>query len=127
MKTVVVLGASAKPDRYAFMAMERLQQHGYTAIPVNPAVAEILGEQCYASIQSVPGPIDTVTMYVGSERSTPLVDEIIRAKPRRIIFNPGAENQKLAEAAKAAGIKVIHGCTLVLLQAGTFENDGHTD
>lgn len=126
MKTVVVLGASRNPDRYAFRAMERLQRHGYKAIPVNPAVAEILGEQCYASIQNVPGPIDTVTIYVGSERSTPFIDEIIRVKPRRIIFNPGAENQKLAEAAKAAGIEVIRGCTLVLLQAGTFEGDGRT-
>ena len=120
MKSVVVLGASQKPDRYAFMAMERLQKHGYKAIPVNPGLTEILGEQCYVSILDVPGPIDTVTMYLGAERSTPLIDEIIQAKPRRIIFNPGAENDALVKAAQGAGIEVIIGCTLVMLGAGTF-------
>ena len=120
MKTVVVLGASPKPDRYAFMAMERLRQHGYKAVPVNPAFPEILGEKCYANIGDVPGPIDTVTVYLGEPRSTPLNAEIIAAKPRRIIFNPGAENPALEKAAVAAGIEAVNGCTLVMLAAGTF-------
>jgi len=120
MKTVVVLGASAKPGRYAFMAMEGLQEHGYKAIPVNPALAEVLGEHCYPSIRDVPGPIDTVTMYLGAERSTPLIEDMIQAKPRRIIFNPGAENDQLTKAAKDAGIEVVNGCTLMMLGAGTF-------
>ena len=124
MKSVVVLGASQKPDRYAFMAMERLKKHGYKAIPVNPAVTEVLGEHCYPSIRDVPGPIDTVTMYLSEAHSTPLIGDIIAAAPRRIIFNPGAENGMLAEAADAAGIRVIHGCTLVMLQAGTFDDTG---
>ena len=120
MKTVVVLGASQKPDRYAFMAMERLQKHGYKAIPVNPALTEVLGEQCYPSIRDVPHPIDTVTMYLGAERSTPLINDIIQAKPRRIIFNPGTENDALVKAAEDAGIEVVIGCTLVMLGAGGF-------
>lgn len=79
------------------------------AITVNPTLAEVLGEQCYASIRDVPEPIDTVAIYLGAERSSPLIDEIIRAKPRRIIFNPAAENDELAEAAEDAGIAVIIG------------------
>lgn len=120
MKTIVVLGASPKPDRYAFMAMQRLQEKGFSAAPVNPAFTEILGQKCYRSICDVPGPIDTVTMYLGEQRSTPLIEEIIRSKPRRIVFNPGAENEALENAAKGAGIDVVHGCTLVMLAAGSF-------
>lgn len=120
MKTVVVLGASPKPDRYAFRAMQRLQQHGYRAIPVNPAFQEILGERCLAGVGEVEEPIDTVTMYLGAARSEPLTQEILAAHPRRIIFNPGAENEALASAARTAGIEVVNGCTLVMLAAGTF-------
>ncbi|MEQ1861536.1 MAG: CoA-binding protein [Chthoniobacteraceae bacterium] len=119
-KNVVVIGATPKPDRYAFMAMQRLQQHGYRAIPVNPAFSEIRGERCHASIADVNEPIDTVTMYVGAARSTPLIQEIVAAKPRRIVFNPGAENPELSAAARAAGIEVAKGCTLLMLGAGTF-------
>ena len=120
MKTVVVIGASAKADRYSFKAMERLQAHGYKAIPVNPTVPEILGETCHPGIRDVAGPIDTVTLYLSEAHSTPLIGDIIGAAPRRIVFNPGAENPQLAKAAEAAGIGVVHGCTLVMLQAGTF-------
>ena len=120
MKNVVVLGATPKEDRYAFLAMQKLKAHGHRAIPVNPAFNEVLGEPCYKSIADVAEPIDTLTMYVGAARSEPLIPEIIKAHPRRIIFNPGAENDHLATAAEAEGIEVIHGCTLVMLQTGTF-------
>jgi len=69
MKSGMVLGPSPKPDRYAFKAMQRLQEHGYKAIPANPAFSEVLGERCYASISDVPQPIDTVTLYLGAVRS----------------------------------------------------------
>jgi len=120
MKSVVIIGASTNPDRYAFKAMQRLQDHGYKAIPVNPAFNEVLGERCYASIADVPQPIDTVTLYLGSPRSTPLIQGILKAKPRRIICNPGAENFELEKAASARGIEVVYDCTLVMLGAGTF-------
>jgi predicted CoA-binding protein len=119
-KNVVVLGATPKEDRYANIAMQRLQRHGYRPIPVNPAFEEILGERCYRSIADVPQPIDTVTMYVGAARSTPLIPEIVAAKPRRIVFNPGAENAELASEAEKNGIEMVEGCTLVMLGAGTF-------
>lgn len=120
MKSVVVLGATPKADRYAFLAMKRLAEHGHKAIPVNPAFSEVLEERCYGSIADVPQPIDTVTMYLSAERSTPLAGDIIQAKPKRIIFNPGAENEDLARAAAAAGIETVDGCTLVMLEAGSF-------
>ena len=115
-ETVAVLGASPKPDRYAYRAMEMLRQYGHRAIPVNPAFPEILGATCYRSISEIPEPIQTVTMYVGKARSDPLIGEIIAARPRRIIMNPGAENDALAEKARGTGIEVEEACTLVMLR-----------
>jgi uncharacterized protein len=119
-EVVAVIGASPKPDRYAFRAMQLLAEHGHRAIPINPAFDEILGEKCYRSIVDVPDKIDTVTLYLSEARSDPLIDEIIEAKPRRIIMNPGAENDALAEKARARGIEVVEDCTLVMLGSGTF-------
>ena len=119
-ETVAIMGASPKPDRYAYKAMQMLRQFGHRPIPVNPAFPEVLGETCYRSIADAPKPIDTVTMYLGKQRSDPLIDEIVAAKPRRIIMNPGAENEDLAEKAEAAGIEVDYACTLVMLRTGQF-------
>ena len=119
-ETVAVLGASPKPDRYAYRAMQMLRQFGHRAIPVNPAFPEILGDTCYANLADVPDRVDTITMYLGKQRSDPLIDDIIAAKPKRIIMNPGAENDELARKAEAAGIEPIYDCTLVMLQTGSF-------
>ncbi len=119
-ETVAVLGASPKPDRYAYRAIEMLREYGHRPIPVNPAFSEILGQKCYASIAAVPEKLDTATMYLGKVRSDALIDEILRVHPRRIIFNPGAENPDLAAQARERGIEVIEGCTLVMLRSGTF-------
>ena len=120
-KTVAILGASPKPNRYAFRALEMLREYGHRPFPINPAYEEILGEKCYPKISAAPGPIDTVTLYLGQERSNPLIEEIIHAKPRRIIMNPGAENGTLAAKANKAGIEVVEGCTLVMLRTGQFQ------
>jgi predicted CoA-binding protein len=120
VETVAVLGASPKPDRYAYRAMQMLRQFGHRAIPVNPAFDEILGETCYGKLADVPGVVDTITMYLGKQRSDPLIEEIIAAKPKRIIMNPGAENDDLAVKAQAAGIEPVYDCTLVMLQTGSF-------
>ena len=117
---VAILGASPKPDRYAYRAMQTLREFGHRAVPVNPAFSDILGETCYATLGEVPDRVDTVTMYLGKQRSDPLIDEIIAAQPKRIIMNPGAENDELAAKARAAGIEPIYDCTLVMLQTGSF-------
>jgi len=119
-ETVAILGASPKPDRYAYKAMELLREHGHRPLPINPAFDEILGEKCYPKISDAPGPINTVTLYLGEQRSNPLIEEIVKVKPRRIIMNPGAENSALAAKAEEAGIEVVEGCTLVMLRMGQF-------
>ena len=100
--------------------MEMLRQYGHRPLPVNPAFKEVLGETCYPTIGEAPGPIDTVTLYLGKSRSDPLIPAILGARPRRIIMNPGAENQDLAREARQAGIEVVEDCTLVMLQTGSF-------
>jgi hypothetical protein len=119
-ETVAILGASPKPERYAYKAFEMLREYGHRPIPINPAFVDIMGVKCYPKISDAPGPIDTVTLYLGQARSDPLIAEILAAQPRRIIMNPGAENYALAEKAEGAGIEVVEGCTLVMLRTGQF-------
>jgi predicted CoA-binding protein len=117
---VAVLGASPKPERYAYKAIVMLREYDHRPIPVNPAYDEVLGEKCYPRVSDVPDKIDTVTLYLGKARSNPLINEIVDLAPRRIIMNPGAENADLADKARARGIEVIEGCTLVMLRSGHF-------
>ncbi len=117
---VAVLGASPKEDRYSFKAVHLLKEYGHTPIPVHPAGHTVDGIPGLKSLADITDPIDTLSMYVGPEISNGELDKILRLKPRRVIFNPGAENQTLAAKLSAAGIEVVEGCTLVMLRSDQF-------
>ncbi len=119
-RKVAVLGASPKPERYSNQAIRLLGRYDYRPIPVNPAFAEIEGLACFPSLAAIGEAVHTITVYLGPARSTPLISEIVAANPKRIILNPGAENEALAAAANSAGIEVVEGCTLVMLRTGLF-------
>ncbi len=117
---VIVLGASNKPDRFSYKAVDQLLQAGHTVFPVHPIIKEVLGQPVYTSLDLIKKPIDTITLYVAAQKSTSLMAAILTMNPRRLIFNPGAENPELEEAASDAGIQVIRACTLVMLSVGEF-------
>jgi len=119
-ETVVIIGASNNPERYSHRALLMLRKHGHEVVPVHPKLAEIEGIPVVADVSLITGPVDTVTMYVGAAISSGLQDKLITLKPRRIIFNPGAENATLADALQKAGIACEEACTLVLLNTGQF-------
>jgi predicted CoA-binding protein len=119
-ETVVVLGASNNPDRYSYKALVSLVQNGYRVIPVNPALKSIEGLAVKAGMSMITEPVWTLTLYVGPERLEPMIGEILKLKPQRIISNPGTELNELKEKAEAAGIEYIEACTLVMLATGQF-------
>lgn len=118
--SVAVVGASPKADRYSNRAMQMLENYGHTPIPVAPAHSEILGRTVYRSLTDIAGPIHTVALYVGSERQTDIVADILRVKPVRVIFNPGTENPAAYDQLRTAGIEPLEACTLVMLSTGQF-------
>ncbi len=93
---------------------------GHEVYPVHRRIKEVEGVMVYVSISDIDDRIDTVTMYVGAEASDMLLEEIISKEPKRIIFNPGAENSNLEKKAKEQGIATINACTLVMLKTRQF-------
>jgi hypothetical protein len=117
---VAVLGASPKEDRFSFKAVKMLKEYGHSPIPVHPAGHTVDGTPGLKSLDDIREPVDTLTMYVGPDISNGELERILRLKPRRIIFNPGSENEPLAEKLEAAGIEVVRACTLVMLRTEQF-------
>jgi uncharacterized protein len=117
---VAVLGASPKEDRYSFKAIQMLKEYGHQPIPVHPSGHVVDGQVSLKSLDEITEPVDTLTMYVGPEISNGELERILKLKPRRVIFNPGAENYELAPKLQAAGIEVVQACTLVMLRTEQF-------
>ncbi|MFN8311017.1 MAG: CoA-binding protein [Chitinophagales bacterium] len=117
--STLVLGASENPSRYSFLAINRLLQHGYKVLAVGARPGVVNSVPITTAIDLTQRP-DTVTLYLSPPNQKPYYDQLLQLKPRRIIFNPGTENQELADLAKAAGIQTTEACTLVLLGTGQY-------
>lgn len=118
-KKTLVLGASDNPSRYSYLAVNRLKSHGHPVVAIgkkNSIVAGVPIEKEKKDWKNV----DTVTLYLNPTHQQQYYDYILSLKPRRIIFNPGAENDELAELAVKNGIKPIEACTLVLLSTDQY-------
>lgn len=119
MKKTLVIGATPDPDRYAYLAANKLVKHGHEIVNVGIKKGEVAGVPIEPPV-AVHNDIDTVTLYVGTRNQPPLYDYILNTKPRRIIFNPGTENAELEAMARQRGIETVEGCTLVMLSTGEF-------
>ncbi len=118
-KKTLILGASENPNRYSNMALKKLRAHGHEVV----AIGRRTGRVDDVDIQkSLPGEkdIDTVTMYMNEQNQKEYEDYILSLNPKRIIFNPGAENYSLAKRAKEKGIQPLEACTLVMLGTGQY-------
>lgn len=115
----LVLGASDNPERYSYLAIRRLRASGHAV----QAIGHREGQVDDVPIQkawNMDGPIDTVTLYLNPRNQAPYQDQILALFPRRIIFNPGTENDDFQALARKKGIQVVEGCTLVMLSTGMY-------
>ena len=119
-QTVVVLGASPKPERYANRAILMLKAAGHHVVPVHPKLETIEGLPVIHQLKDIHDAVDTLTLYVGPARLQPMIEDIVALRPARVIFNPGTESKALQNRLEEAGIPYLKACTLVMLQTRQF-------
>ena len=120
-KKTVVVGASPNPARYAYRAAHMLTEYSHPIIPLSIKRGELAGETILDLREKpfIPD-VDTLTLYIGPQHYEQWMDYLLDLSPRRIIFNPGTENPDFMAQAEERGIEVVEGCTLVMLQTGTY-------
>jgi uncharacterized protein len=118
-KKTLVLGASDNPSRYSYLAVQRLRNHGYPVVGIgkkNTRIADVMIGTDKTQFEN----IDTITLYLNPQRQAEYYDYILSLKPKRIIFNPGTENDELVSLATEKGIQTINACTLVMLSTNQY-------
>lgn len=115
----LVLGASDDPSRYSYKAIHSLRAHGHNVVAIGKK--ETIVDNVAVSKTLIDSPnVDTVTLYLNPIHQQQYYNYILSLHPRRIIFNPGTENEELEELATANGIQPVIACTLVLLATGQY-------
>ncbi len=118
-KKTLVIGASENTARYSNMAVNKLLSKQHEVVAIGKTGGKIQNVEIRKE-QVQDDDIDTVTLYVNPTHQQPYYDYILSLKPRRIIFNPGTENDELERLAAQQGIDVLEACTLVMLSTGQY-------
>lgn len=118
-KTTLILGASPKPYRYSFLVAQRLIENKIPIRLLAKRKGEVLGHEINIGKPTFKD-IDTITIYLSDNNQQEYFDYILKLKPRRVIFNPGAENEVLEKLLVANDIAVENACTLVMLSIGQY-------
>jgi len=118
-KPTLVIGASAKEERYSFKAIKKLREKGHSvyAQALKPGTVEGVD---FDTEKKLYKELHTVTLYVGPAHQSDLEEYIERLKPQRVIFNPGTENPALEKNLQDKGMEVLEACTLVLLSTHQY-------
>jgi hypothetical protein len=118
-KKTLVIGASVNPERYSYLAVQKLTAHQHPVIALGLKKG-LIGNTTIETERKAFDQIDTVTLYLNPSNQKDYYDYILSLQPKRIIFNPGTENDELFEMAQQKGIEPIEACTLVLLSTGQY-------
>jgi uncharacterized protein len=116
---VLVLGASSNPQRYSNMVMRDLRYYNHEVVAVGRKSGEVEGMKIQTNLPE-DSIIDTVTVYLSEQNQGPYMAYLKNLKPKRVIFNPGAENDKLAMELEKLGVECLEACTLVMLRTNQF-------
>lgn len=120
MKKTLVIGVSARHERFANLAVRNLIAHGHSVEAIGLQKGHCCGIEIKTGKPEIKD-VDTVTLYVGPKNQDMYIDYILNEiKPRRIIFNPGTENIEFEQKASEHGIEVEEACTLVLLSRRAY-------
>ncbi|MCF6356619.1 MAG: CoA-binding protein [Draconibacterium sp.] len=118
-KKTLVIGGSENPARYSNMAIRALRKNDVEVVSIAKRVGKVLDVEIQTNFPKDEN-IHTVTMYIGAQRQPEYYNQLLELKPKRVIFNPGAENDYFTEILENKGIETIVGCTLVMLSTGQF-------
>jgi predicted CoA-binding protein len=118
-KKTLVLGASANPSRYSYLAINKLREKKHPVVAIGRTTAIVADIPIQSETNPIPD-LDTVTMYLNPANQKNYYEYILDQHPKRIIFNPGAENPEFEKILSEKGIQTMKACTLVLLSTGQF-------
>jgi predicted CoA-binding protein len=108
-RTLAVVGLSDKPDRPSHEIARYLQNAGFRIIPVNPHLAEVLGERAYPTLREIPEQVDVVLIFRRPAAVPAVVEDAIAIGARVVWMQPGAENYEAASRAQTAGLTAVVG------------------
>jgi predicted CoA-binding protein len=108
IKTVAVVGLSDDAERPSYGVAKRLQQKGFTIIPVNPRLKEWEGITAYPYVSSIPEDVlvDVVDVFRKGEDTPAVVQDVLKRsqRPKAVWLQQGITSEESKRLTEGAGM-----------------------
>ncbi len=106
-RRIAIVGLSNKPDRDSYKVAKYLQEAGFTIIPINPVVDEVLGVKAVPSLLQLTEPVDLIDVFRRSEETVPIAEQSVKTGAKVLWLQLGIKNEEAERIAREAGMKVV--------------------
>lgn len=110
--TIAIVGLSNNPNRYSYIVAKYLQDHGYRIVPVNPHITEVLGEEAYPDLSSIPFPVDLVDVFRNTKSAGDVVTQAVNLKVPVVWLQIGINIPNLADLSAGGTTVCIDKCCI---------------
>jgi predicted CoA-binding protein len=109
VKTIAMVGASGDKTKFSYGVLRQLSEIGYDILPINPnpKITEIRGLRVYHSLKEIDKQIDMVEVFRPKNELYGIAEQAIEVGAKVLWGQIGVYDDKAAELAEAAGLKVI--------------------
>ena len=109
VKTIAMVGASGDKTKFSYGVLRQLSEIGYDILPINPnpAIKEIRGLRVYHSLKEIEKQIDMVEVFRPANELYGIAEQAIEVGAKVLWGQIGVYDDRAAELAEAAGLKVV--------------------
>jgi predicted CoA-binding protein len=106
-RSIAVVGLSRDPSKAAHAIPARMQRAGFRVIPVNPFVAEILGEKSYPTLAQVPFSVEVVLVFRPSAEAAAVAKDAVAIGAKALWLQQGIVSDEARQIAASAGLLYV--------------------
>lgn len=119
-KRIAIVGMSREAKSMSEAVFKELSKRGYDVVPVNPNMAEVMGQKCFARVQDIQPAVDGVLLMTAPGVTEVVVKDCAECGIKRVWMHrgvgQGSVSEKAIEMCRERGIGVIAGeCPLMFL------------
>lgn len=106
-RTIAVVGLSRDPSKAAHAIPARLQRSGFRIIPVNPNLAEVLGEKSFSALRGVPFSVEVVLVFRPAAEAADIARDAVAIGAKALWLQQGITSAEARQIAADAGLLYV--------------------
>ena len=113
MKTIAVLGASSRHEKFGNKCVRAYVAAGWQVFPVHPVETEIEGLPVFRRLADVPVELERISVYLPPAKTLEMLGEIAAKGAGEVWLNPGSADSRVLDEARRRGLAAIPGCSII--------------